>query len=94
MPGIFPNIASGGVVIRDGAGVCLDPPGVLNAYCPPAAFETSCQITMLPEDCTARILPSQINAIVSEILCFAESLSPEGPWNCDGVCNLSQAFAA
>lgn len=94
MPGIFPSVAAGGVVIRDGDGVCLDPPGVLNGYCPPAEFVTSCEITMLPEDCTARILPSQINAIVSELLCFAEFLAADGPWNCDGVCNLSEAFAA
>src|SRR5687767_6343693 len=94
MPSIFPSIEGGAIVVRTAEGVCTDPPGVLNAYCPPITFETSCVITALPEDCTARILPSQINALASEILCLAATLTPEGAWDCDSTCNLATAFEA
>lgn len=92
MSGIFPTLPAGAVVIRDLDGICLDPPGVANAYCPPAEFTTSCQITALPEDCTARILPGQINALVSELLCLAVTMDPEGNWDCSSVCNVALAF--
>lgn len=94
MPGIFPDTATSGVVIRNANGVCLDPPNVMNAYCPPAEFQTSCEITAIPSDCTARIVPSQINAFQSEMLCLAATMSPAGPWNCESLCNLAAAFEA
>jgi hypothetical protein len=94
MPGIFPDTVNGGIVIRDGAGVCLAPSGVPSAYCPPASFTSSCQLTALPSDCTARISAAQINAIVSEIVRFAYVLNPDGNWNCATLTNLSDFFAA
>lgn len=94
MPGLLPDAANGGQIIRDAGGVCTNPPNVLNAYCPPAAFTSTCELTALPQDCTARIMPSQINGIVSELLCFAANLNPTGNWNCSSNCNLAAAFAA
>lgn len=92
MPSIFPDTSIGGVVVRNAAGVCLNPPGVSNAYCPPASFISTCEITALPTDCTARISPDQINAISSELLAFAQCLDPSGPWDCGSVQNLCAAF--
>ena len=92
MPGIFPDPVVGGVTVRDAEGVCLAPVNVQNAYCPPVAFVSSCEITALPSDCSARITPAQINAIVSELLCLAETMDPNGPWNCNTLCNLATAF--
>jgi hypothetical protein len=92
MPGVFPEPVSGGLVVRDSLGVCLNPPTVQNAYCPPDTFITSCEITGLPSDCTARLSPAQINAIVSELVSFAECLNPVGPWNCGVQNNLCAAF--
>lgn len=92
MPGIFPELVSGGVVVRDALGVCLNPPTVQNAYCPPDTFVTSCEITALPSDCTARLSAAQINTIVSELISFAECLNPIGPWNCASTSNLCAAF--
>jgi len=93
MPGSFPDLVSGGLVIRDGS-ICTPQPNVLNAYCPPASFTTSCDITALPSDCTARITPAQINAIVSELVCFASTINPDGTWNCASLCNLATNFNA
>lgn len=92
MPGIFPDAAAGGVVIRDIEGNCLNPSNVQQAYCPPESFQTSCLITALPTDCTARITAPQINAFQSEMLCLAFTLNPDGEWNCGSVCNLSRTF--
>lgn len=94
MAGIFPDPANGGRVVRDIDGNCLSPVGVSNAYCPPATFESTCDITALPGDCSARISAAQVNAIVSELLCLAVSMNPNGTWNCAGTCNLSSAFNA
>jgi len=94
MPGIIPEVADGAIVIRDSLGNCLEPAGVENAYCPPEEFESTCDISALPSDCTARISPEQINAIVSELLCFAVALNPTGSWDCDSLCNLADNFAA
>lgn len=38
--------------------------------------------------------PAQVNAIVSELLCLAATLDPDGNWDCDDLCNLSAAFTA
>lgn len=92
MPGIMPDPASGGVIVRDSGGTCLSPSGVSNAYCPDPEFQTSCDLRYLPNDCTARITPAQINGFQSELMCFAETLNPGGSWNCGGLCNLSSAF--
>lgn len=94
MPGIFPDIVNGALVIRNAEGDCLSPAGVVSAFCPPETFTTNCLITALPSDCTARISAAQINAIVSEILCLASTMDPTGSWDCEGLCNLAQAFTA
>lgn len=92
MAGLFPELANGAVVIRDMSGVCTGTLEAPNAYCPPASFTSSCAITALSEDCVSRIKPSQINALVSELLCLAYTLTPEGNWDCLSNCNLAQAF--
>lgn len=94
MPGIFPDTQNGGVIIRDDAGVCSVPENVQGAFCPPATFTSDCLLTALPSECAARITPAQINALVSELLCLAYTLDPNGNWDCDSLCNLSAAFAA
>lgn len=53
-----------------------------------------CDQTALPSDCTARIDPEQINAIVSEFLAFIEAMTPTGTFDCSSVTNLADAFAA
>ena len=92
MTGILPDSVSGGLIIRDAAGNCTPQPNVLNAYCPPATFVSTCALTALPSDCTARITPAQINAIVSELISFAACLDPNGPWNCAATNNLCTSF--
>lgn len=94
MPGAIPNASSGAIIIRDSEGNCLNPPNIINAYCPPPEFTTTCELRALPDDCTGRIMPSQINGIVSELLCLAVALTPEGEWDCAIPCNLSNAFAS
>lgn len=97
MAGIFPSSASGGVTIRDAAGAPVAAPGVANAYVPPAEFLTpGCALTALPAppDCSAKFDPSQINALVSELLALAVALDPDGPWTCASVQNVANAFAA
>lgn len=94
MAGIFPDLSSGGVVIRNADGDCLTPAEVINAFCPPETFGSSCEITALPSTCDARLTPAQINAIVSELLCLAVAFNPTGSWDCDSLCNLSAAFSA
>lgn len=86
MSGIIPDQ---GVTYRDASGNCIDQPAADNAYCPDAAFEVSCPLVALPSDCTARLDPAQINALVSELLAFAEALCPGGPWDCGSVTNLA-----
>jgi len=92
MPSIFPDIQAGGVEIRDASGVPPNPVGVEDDYVPPATYVSSCPITALPSDCTARIEPKQINGIQSELLSFAECLDPDGPWSCASFSNLCNAF--
>lgn len=92
MPGILPETTAGGLVYRDISGVPLNPPGVQSAYSPPATFVASCAFTALPSDCTARIEPKQINAIVSELIALAECFDPNGPWDCNSLTNLCRAF--
>lgn len=92
MTGIIPTAENGGVVVRDSGGVCQAPANVSNTYCPPASFTTSCDVLALPNDCTARITPAQINAFQSELLCLAQAFNVEGTWNCGNVCNLSSNF--
>jgi hypothetical protein len=94
MTGIFPDEVTGGVIIRDDLGNPTNPPSVQNAYTPAPGFITSCEMTAIPSDCTARITPAQINAIVSELVALAECLDPDGPWNCNAVTNLCAAFMA
>lgn len=89
---VFPKIENGAAVVRDSEGVCTNPIGVLNAYCPPDEFTSTCEITALPEDCLSKIAPSQVNAIVSEMLCLAVAMHPTGEWNCESTCNLAEAF--
>ncbi len=91
MPGILPDTAAGGVAVQDGNGNATNPANVLNVYVPPAAFNFSCTQTGLPNDCTARIYPSQINALMSELICLAERFDPDGAWNCTSTCNVSTA---
>jgi hypothetical protein len=93
MAGILPDdVSAGGVVIRDAEGDPTNPANVQNAYSPLPSFLTSCLLTALPSDCTARIEPRQMNALVSELIRFAECLDPDGPWNCDSTDNLCNAF--
>lgn len=92
MAGVFPNTSSGGAIVRDSSGNCLNPVNVENAYCPPPSYGVGCDLTALPNTCAAQITPRQINAIVSEMLCFAVSLRPSGSWNCGNLCNISSSF--
>lgn len=94
MPSIFPEYDAGGVNVREADGTPANPVDVQLAYSPAPVYVSTCKITALPSNCDARIEPSQINAIVSELLCFAEGLDPNGPWNCASLCNLRSAFNA
>lgn len=92
MSGIFPEIIAGGLVIRDASGNPTNPPGVQNAYVPAPAFISNCELTALPSDCTARIEPRQVNAIVSELVALAECFDADGPWDCFSLGNLCNSF--
>lgn len=94
MAGILPDPASGGVVTRDENGTCVAPANVQNGPCPPAEFTSTCNLTGLPSDCTARITPAQINAITSELVNFAACLNPDGVWDCTSLSNLCTNFTA
>jgi hypothetical protein len=90
---IFPDMESAaGVIYRDAAGNPTSPPDVHNAYPPAPQFISTCEITALPSTCDARIEPRQINAIVSELLSFAECMNPAGPWDCNSLQNLCSSF--
>jgi hypothetical protein len=91
--GIFPIDTAGGVPIRDVDGNPTNPAGVENAYVPAATYVSTCDLTALPSTCEARIEPRQINAIVSELVSFAECLDPDGPWDCASPKNLCTAFS-
>jgi len=84
---------AGAVVYRDAAGQPTYPPDVTHAYVPLPAFKSTCELTALPSTCDARIEPAQINAIVSELLSFAECLDPTGTWDCNSLKNLCASFS-
>lgn len=92
MTGIFPETVAGGVPIRNPDGTPTNPPDVNNAYVPAPGYVSDCELTALPSDCTARIEARQINAIVSELLAFAECLDPDGPWQCSQTNNICMSF--
>lgn len=92
--GIFPEDIAGGLIYRDSSGNPTNPPNVQNAYPPAPAFLSTCELTALPADCTARIEPRQINAIVSELVSLAECMDPDGTWDCNSLQNLCVAFTA
>jgi hypothetical protein len=94
LPSIFPELTAGGLVVRDAAGNPTNPPAVERAYVPPAAYAITCLETALPSDCTARIEPRQLNAVVSELVALAECFDPNGPWDCNSLRNLCAAFQA
>jgi hypothetical protein len=93
---VFPDpVTGGGVVYRDAAGNCLNPPDVQNAYCPAPAFVIeNCEPTALPANCEARVEPKQINSIVSELLALAECFDANGPWDCHSLNNFNTWAAA
>jgi hypothetical protein len=92
---LFPDPASaGGLIYRKQDGTSTPQVGVENAYPPAPAFGATCDFTALPSDCTARVEPRQVNAIVSELLSFAECLNPNGTWDCASLKNLCSAFSA
>jgi hypothetical protein len=91
---IFPDpTTAGGVVYRKQDGTATPKTEVENAYAPAPAFHATCDLTGLPSDCTARVEPRQVNAIVSELVSLAECLNPTGAWNCESLQNLCAAFA-
>jgi len=94
MAGILPDTANGGLVIRSADGTATPVAGVVNSFSPPAAFHSTCLITALPSDCTARISAAQVNAISSELLALMAYLNPTGSYNCGAVTNLASNFAA
>lgn len=91
MSGIFPSAINGGLNVGTAENPIF-PANVENAYRPSENFTVSCEITYLPSDCSARIAASQINSLQGELLCLAETLDPEGTWNCNGTCNIGTAF--
>lgn len=94
MTNVFPDSNNGGVVVRNPDGTPIPVTNVPNGYVPLPAFSTNCQMMYLADDCYSRVAPAQINAIVSELICFAEGLTPEGEWDCSSLCNLRTAFEA
>jgi hypothetical protein len=90
---IFPDTDSaGGVIVRDIAGLPVTQDEVNNAYIPLQPFVMTCDMAALPSNCEARIEPRQINAIVSELVSFAECLDADGAWDCNSLKNLCAAF--
>lgn len=94
MTSVFPEPNNGGVNVRNPDGTPIPVSNVPNAYVPPAGFSVSCNITYLSDDCYSRVSPAQVNAIVSELICFAEGLTPDGEWDCTSLCNIRTAFEA
>lgn len=92
MASVFPDPMNGGTLVRDSDGNPVPAPNVQNAYIPASDFTVSCAFTMLAGDCFSVVAPAQVNAIVSELLCFAETLDPTGEWDCTTLCNISTAF--
>lgn len=97
LPRNRPGAPTGALVVRDSNGTRSIPAAVNPdvVYTPPSGFTIDgCDETALPSDCTARIDPEQMNAIVSEMLALIVELTPEGTFDCDSVTNLATAFAA
>ena len=94
MTNVFPDSNNGGVAVRNPDGTPTPVTNVPNGYVPLPAFTTNCQMMYLQDDCYSRVAPAQINAIVSELICFAEGLTPDGEWDCSSLCNLRTAFEA
>lgn len=94
MTNVFPDSGNGGVLVRNPDGTPIPVTNVPNAYVPLPAFTTNCQMTYLQDDCFSRVAPAQVNAIVSELICFAEGLTPNGEWDCSSLCNIRTAFEA
>lgn len=94
MTNVFPDSNNGGVAVRNPDGTPIPVTNVPNGYVPLPAFTTNCQMMYLQDDCYSRVAPAQINAIVSELICFAEGLTPDGEWDCSSLCNLRTAFEA
>lgn len=75
-------------------GVDWESDTVENATRPAEPFAISCQYTAHPSDCSARIMPDQINAFASEMLNLAGCFNPAGTWNCDATNNLCLNWTA
>lgn len=88
MPGIIPEA---GPIFREQDGTCQTT-SAQNTYCPDPNFVVSCPLRALPSDCTARLDPAQINAMVSELMAFGEALCPSGEWDCESVTNLANLW--
>lgn len=84
MSGIFASISAGGVALPNNS--------VQYGADVSAPFIVTCELLYLPSDCTAKILPSQINAFTSEMLNLAQCLDPDGTWDCSSLDNLCVAF--
>jgi hypothetical protein len=94
MSSIYPDkVTAAGVVIRNLDGTPTGATNVQNAYVPASGFVANCELTALPNDCTARIEAKQINAIVSELTALAQCFDPNGPWDCNSLTNLCAAFS-
>lgn len=92
MAGLFPDLSNGGIVYRDLSGNPTGAAGLSFAYPPAAQFTATCALTALPNNCSARLTPEQINALVSELVCLGEAFVPDGEWRCAVTCNLSRLF--
>jgi hypothetical protein len=97
MAGVFPEPAeTASVVTRTASGTATNPGNVSNAYSPAAAFTSTGPLTALPDDDCKRtkLLPKQVNAVNSELICFAEALFGAGNWDQSILCNLRTMFDA
>lgn len=86
MAGIIPDSLTGGISWTNLS--------VVNASRPADPFQISCEYLALPSDCSARIMPDQINAMVSEMLNLAGCFNPDGTWNCEATNNLCANWTA
>jgi hypothetical protein len=80
--------------ILPGAGsgfIAWDSPDAVNAF-EVSTFTIGCDYVVLPQNCDARIFPSQINAIVSEMIALMQCFDPDGTFDCDSVNNLCTTF--
>jgi hypothetical protein len=92
MPSIFPDNASGGLIVFDHtSGLPVAQPTVENADVPDT-FDSTCDMTALPSNCNARVSPAQINAIVSELVNLFVAMAPGREWDCTQLDNLAEAF--